>query len=175
MKNKKCCFEHEIGFYDNVFVIRGPTGATGPRGLQGEKGITGAEGKLENLNATVFNKNQASISNGTKVEINEVENNNGLLFEDSEFTIIKEGTYFLIYTVNSSQDAIEGESIGIAINGEVQQSTKRPLLSVGNSTGFTIANLAYNDTITLVPTVAQNRIVGNLGAPSFTFSIIKLA
>lgn len=175
MRNRKCCDKEDMGFYDNVFVVRGPTGATGPTGLQGERGATGADGRVENLNATVFNGNSVTISNGTKVEIDEVESNNGLLFEDSEFTIVSEGTYFMIYTVNSSQDAADGETIGIAINGVVQNATLRPLLADGNSTGYTIANLEHNDAITLVPNVAQNRTVSNTGAPSFTFTIIKLA
>lgn len=55
MRDRKCCDKEDMGFYDNVFVVRGPTGATGPTGLQGERKLTEARGGAENLSATVFN------------------------------------------------------------------------------------------------------------------------
>lgn len=164
---------------------KGETGERGPQGVQGEKGKQGEKGEKGDTgprgataeiatNATFYNPDSQSISNGNRIALSNELVNNGITLQNNQVLVPANGTYLVLYSFNNATYATTGENISIAINSVIQESTRRPLTRATSTFSATLLNLRANDMLSLVPTVSSTQTLTNSSSPSVSLTIIRL-
>ncbi len=164
---------------------KGETGERGPQGVQGEKGKQGEKGEKGDTgprgatveiatNATFYNPDSQSISNGNRIALSNELVNNGITLQNNQVLVPANGTYLVLYSFNNATYATTGENISIAINSVIQESTRRPLTRATSTFSATLLNLRANDMLSLVPTVSSSQTLTNSSSPSVSLTIIRL-
>lgn len=160
---------HHLTFY----IPRGATGAIGPTGEKGDTGPRGATAEIA-TNATFYNPDSQSISNGNRIALSNELVNNGITLQNNQVLVPANGTYLVLYSFNNATYATTGENISIAINSVIQESTRRPLTRATSTFSATLLNLKANDMLSLVPTVSSSQTLTNSSSPSVSLTIIRL-
>ena len=149
-----------------------------PRGQQGEKGkqgVAGPPGLTPNINATIYNPNAQTAKSGGTLLLNEIELNKSFKIEDSALISPATGTFLITFSVNNAEQAMPGDFVGVAINGVLVTSSKRPITTTNNTTAVFVTLINKDDKITLVANVAQDRTITASGAPSASLSVMMIA
>lgn len=145
---------------------QGAVGPTGPKGEQGEQGIAGPPGLTIDVNATIYNSNEQTISNNMPLVLNETSINNGMKIENNGLVIAQTGTYIVAFSVNNVVGATPGDYVALQINGNVLPASKRPLTSSTNTSAIVMALLNKDEQVKLVANVSQDKNLTASGAPS---------
>lgn len=165
---------HHLTFY----IPKGEKGQTGPQGLKGEKGETGVAGPpglTPNINATIYNSAEQTISNNFSLLMPENLINNNFTIQDNGLTVPTTGTFLISFSINNATDAAAGDCVGVAVNNVIIPASKRPITTTTNTSATFVTILNKNDVVTLVANVAQNRTLTASGAPSSMLSVMMLA
>lgn len=165
---------HHLTFY----IPKGEKGQTGPQGLKGEKGATGVAGPpglTPNINATIYNSAEQTISNNFSLLMPENLINNNFTIQDNGLTVPTTGTFLISFSINNATDAAAGDCVGVAVNNVIIPASKRPITTTTNTSATFVTILNKNDVVTLVANVAQNRTLTASGAPSSMLSVMMLA
>lgn len=165
---------HHLTFY----IPKGEKGQTGPQGLKGEKGETGVAGPpglTPNINATIYNSAEQTISNNFSLLMPENLINNNFTIQDNGLTVPTTGTFLISFSINNATDATAGDCVGVAVNNVIIPASKRPITTTTNTSATFVTILNKNDVVTLVANVAQNRTLTASGAPSSMLSVMMIA
>lgn len=165
---------HHLTFY----IPKGEKGQTGPQGLKGEKGETGVAGPpglTPNINATIYNSAEQTISNNLSLLMPENLINNNFTIQDNGLTVPTTGTFLISFSINNATDAAAGDCVGVAVNNVIIPASKRPITTTTNTSATFVTILNKNDVVTLVANVAQNRTLTASGAPSSMLSVMMIA
>lgn len=165
---------HHLTFY----IPKGEKGQTGPQGPKGEKGETGVAGPpglTPNINATIYNSAEQTISNNFSLLMPENLINNNFTIQDNGLTVPTTGTFLISFSINNATDAAVGDCVGVAVNNVIIPASKRPITTTTNTSATFVTILNKNDVVTLVANVAQNRTLTASGAPSSMLSVMMLA
>lgn len=165
---------HHLTFY----IPKGEKGQPGPQGLKGEKGETGVAGPpglTPNINATIYNSAEQTISNNFSLLMPENLINNNFTIQDNGLTVPTTGTFLISFSINNATDAAAGDCVGVAVNNVIISASKRPITTTTNTSATFVTILNKNDVVTLVANVAQNRTLTASGAPSSMLSVMMLA
>lgn len=165
---------HHLTFY----IPKGEKGQTGPQGLKGEKGETGVAGPpglTPNINATIYNSAEQTISNNFSLLMPENLINNNFTIQGNGLTVPTTGTFLISFSINNATDATAGDCVGVAVNNVIIPASKRPITTTTNTSATFVTILNKNDVVTLVANVAQNRTLTASGAPSSMLSVMMLA
>lgn len=165
---------HHLTFY----IPKGEKGQTGPQGLKGEKGETGVAGPpglTPNINATIYNSAEQTISNNFSLLMPENLINNNFTIQDNGLTVPTTGTFLISFSINNATDAAAGDCVGVAVNNVIIPASKRPITTTTNTSATFVTILNKNDVVTLVANVAQNRTLTASGAPSSMLSVMMIA
>lgn len=165
---------HHLTFY----IPKGEKGQTGPQGPKGEKGETGVAGPpglTPNINATIYNSAEQTISNNFSLLLPENLINNNFRIQDNGLTVPTTGTFLISFSINNATDAAAGDCVGVAVNNVIIPASKRPITTTTNTSATFVTILNKNDVVTLVANVAQNRTLTASGAPSSMMSVMMLA
>ena len=154
---------------------KGETGDRGPAGPQGIQGIAGPPGSTNNINATIYNPNQQSISSGRPLVFGKVLTNHAMSINDASISVNHNGTYIISFSINNGTSATAGDCVGVYRNATLIPGTNRPLTSSTNVSAIFVIELKANDIITLVPTLSSDRAITASGSPSAMLSVIQIA
>ncbi len=154
---------------------QGPKGDTGEKGEQGEAGPVGPSGLTPDINATIYNSNQQTITNNTPLSLTEIAMNNGFNITDSRLVSPTTGSFLVSFSINNASGATTGDSIGVAVNGVINPATKRPLTASTNTSGTIALILNKNDEVTLVPSIGGQRTLLASGAPSAVLTLMMIS
>ncbi len=156
----------------------GPMGETGPRGERGEQGNTGVAGPpglTPDIGATVYSSDSQTITNNTAIKLDKTEHLSILQLSENSLVATRAGTYLINFSINNGTGATTGDSIGLAINGQVVESSKRPLTVSTNTSATLIKRLQASDKLTLVPQIGGGRTLNASGAPSAMLTAMLIA
>lgn len=146
-----------------------------PKGATGEKGETGPQGQQPIVNATIYNSTQQTISPQQDIVMTETEINNEFVIQNSGLVVPMDGCYFVSFSINTSQQAITGDFVGIAINNAVIVASKRPISPDSTNSATLMISLNKNDVVSLSASVSQNVTLSATSAPSSMLSIARIS
>ncbi len=162
---------HHLTFY----IPKGEKGERGAEGQVGPAGPAGPPGATTNINATIYSTTALSLTNGTALNLDKTLTNNRLTVQDGKIVVANSGTYIISYSINSSANAIVGETIAVSVNDIAIVSTKRPIPNDKTTSAFIVMRLEKNSTVSLVPTITQSLTLSATDAPSATLTVINIA
>lgn len=159
---------HHLTFYI-------PKGEKGDRGEKGEPGDAGPSGLTPDFNATIYNPGEQTIANQMPLSMAEVELNNGFRVEDSSLVVPTTGTFLVSFSVNYSDNALDGDYVGVAVNGVLVTVSKRPVNFNSNSSATFATLLNKDDKVSLIANVSQSKTIKADTAPSAMLSVMMIA
>lgn len=183
---------HHLTFY----IPKGATGAQGPQGVAGAKGDKGEQGDAgpqgakgetgdagpagppgltPDINATIYNSNSQNITNENLLELNETLTSRGTKVENNTIVVPSDGTYLINFSINNASSPTSGDGVGIAVNGKLISSSKRPLTASTNTSGTIVYRLQRNDAVGLFAQISGNRTLLSSGAPSAMLTVMLIA
>ena len=154
---------------------KGETGAQGPTGPTGPTGPRGDDGVISNQNATILSMASQDLVIGTPIQLSTILTNNGLVVSGDSITVPTTGTYIVTFYVNRATSAAGTDGISIAINGNVESYTSRPLSDDSTSSGYFVMNLNEGDAISIVPVIINAKKINASGGCSATLTVIKIS
>ena len=151
---------------------KGATGATGERGATGPKGDAGLS---PNQNATILSMASQDLVIGTPITMSTILTNNGLILGGDSITVPATGTYIVTFYVNRATSAAGTDGIAIAIDGQINSYTSRPLSEESTSSGYFVMNLDEGNAISLVPVIINAKKINASGGSSATLTVIRIS
>lgn len=153
----------------------GPAGEAGPSGERGPAGPPGPPGTISEFYATIYNSNSQSISSSNPLTMTEEQINKGFKLQNGGFSVPVNGTYLISYSINNSPQASTGDYVGIAVNGVLVNSSKRPITSSTNVSCTLAMFLNRNDILTLITNVTSSHTINSGSAPSSSLTAIVIS
>lgn len=135
------------------------------------KGTPGAP----NINASVYNPHSQTINNSRPLVLDEILINNGMTIQDDYIKVPYDGTYMISYSINNSTNATSGDVVGVTVNSNIIQASKRPLVSNANSSATLVVKLKAEDEVSLNAILAGDRTISSNDVPSANLTIVLLA
>lgn len=135
------------------------------------KGTPGAP----NINVSVYNSKSQSINNARPLVLDEILINNGMEVHDDYIKVPYDGTYLINYSINNSTNATSGDVVGVTINSNIIQASKRHLVSNANSSASMVVQLKAGDEISLNGILAGDRTISSNDVTSANLTIVLLA
>ncbi len=153
----------------------GPVGPQGPKGEQGVAGPPGTTGTLPNINATIYNDQMLSLDNDATITLDKTLASNGVRVVGNAIIAPEEGTYLVMFSINSGTQVQAGDSVVVAVNSIKMDATKRPISTTVAVTSASILNLKMSDSVSLIPEITNSITISNNGAPSATLTVLKVS
>lgn len=144
-----------------------------PKGATGEKGDTGDTATL--ISASIYSEKEQDLQNQMELELEASLSNNGMRVVNNAIIVPSLGMYFIMFSVNYSLTASAGDSVAIAINGAIQQPTRRHISTDSHVSGGVVLNLNASDSVSLKAVTTVENKLEKLGGPSASLTVIKLS
>lgn len=157
---------------------KGDQGQIGPRGEQGptgKTGVAGPPGATPNINITRFNSSSQEIRSRIPIVINETLVNNSMTFDANSIIVPSNGVYLISFSINNGSYATSGDCIGVAVNLNLVDASRRPLTASTNTSCTFVQRLSKGDYVCLIPTLSNSTTLLASGAPSAMLTVMLIA